>query len=37
MLLALSVLTHRAAHIPAGCAFGQRTEEIVPTLWGGYT
>ncbi len=37
VLLALSVLAHEAAHALTGCAFGQRTEEIALTLWGGHT
>ena len=37
VLLALSVLVHEAAHALTGCAFGQRTEEIALTLWGGHT
>lgn len=37
VLLALSVLVHEAAHALTGRAFGQRTEEIALTLWGGHT
>ena len=37
VLLALSVLAHEAAHALTGRAFGQRTEEIALTLWGGHT